>query len=131
MTPIKHRRGNGAVKIRDLLNSKEFKYRDVVTVKPEDTVFQAILILVEHNMGALPVCTQEGNLVGIITERDIVRKCLTNSSGLELIAANQMPPSINHARIGEAILLGRESLGIVIQKCQFLFLVCRDLGLHW
>lgn len=33
-----------------------------------------------------------------------------NSSGLELIAANQMPPGINHARIGEAILLGRETI---------------------
>jgi predicted amino acid racemase len=33
-----------------------------------------------------------------------------NSSGLELIAAGRMPIEINHARIGEAILLGRETL---------------------
>ncbi|WP_455210300.1 alanine racemase, partial [Kaarinaea lacus] len=33
-----------------------------------------------------------------------------NSSGLELIATNKMPPGINHARIGEAILLGRETV---------------------
>ena len=32
-----------------------------------------------------------------------------NSSGLELIAAGKMPDRINHARIGEAILLGRET----------------------
>lgn len=32
-----------------------------------------------------------------------------NSSGLELIAAGGMPARINHARIGEAILLGRET----------------------
>ncbi|MET0104722.1 MAG: alanine/ornithine racemase family PLP-dependent enzyme [Sedimenticola sp.] len=32
-----------------------------------------------------------------------------NSSGLELIAAGRMPERINHARIGEAILLGRET----------------------
>jgi predicted amino acid racemase len=32
-----------------------------------------------------------------------------NSSGLNLIASRQMPPRINHARIGEAILLGRET----------------------
>ena len=32
-----------------------------------------------------------------------------NSSGLELIAAGKMPARINHARIGEAILLGRET----------------------
>jgi len=32
-----------------------------------------------------------------------------NSSGLELIAAGKMCPGVNHARIGEAILLGRET----------------------
>lgn len=34
----------------------------------------------------------------------------SNSSGLELIATGRMPKSINQARIGEGILLGRETL---------------------
>lgn len=33
-----------------------------------------------------------------------------NSSGLDLIASGQMPARINQARIGEAILLGRETI---------------------
>lgn len=33
-----------------------------------------------------------------------------NSSGLELIASGRMPGRVNHARIGEAILLGRETV---------------------
>ncbi len=33
-----------------------------------------------------------------------------NSSGLDLIASGRMPERINHARIGEAILLGRETV---------------------
>lgn len=33
-----------------------------------------------------------------------------NSSGLELIASGHMPARVNHARIGEAILLGRETV---------------------
>lgn len=33
-----------------------------------------------------------------------------NSSALQLIASGQMPPPVNHARIGEAILLGRETI---------------------
>jgi predicted amino acid racemase len=33
-----------------------------------------------------------------------------NSSGLELLASGRMPARINHARIGEAILLGRETV---------------------
>ncbi len=33
-----------------------------------------------------------------------------NSSGLQLMASGRMPRRINHARIGEAILLGRETV---------------------
>ncbi len=33
-----------------------------------------------------------------------------NSSGLDLIASGRMPNKVNHARIGEAILLGRETM---------------------
>jgi predicted amino acid racemase len=33
-----------------------------------------------------------------------------NSSGLDLIASGRMPKRVNHARIGEAILLGRETI---------------------
>lgn len=33
-----------------------------------------------------------------------------NSSGLALIASGRMPKRINHARIGEAVLLGRETI---------------------
>ena len=33
-----------------------------------------------------------------------------NSSGLSIIAAGHMPSRVNHARIGEAILLGRETV---------------------
>jgi len=33
-----------------------------------------------------------------------------NSIGLELIASGRMPGRVNHARIGEAILLGRETI---------------------
>jgi predicted amino acid racemase len=32
-----------------------------------------------------------------------------NSSGLDLVASGRMPKRVNHARIGEAILLGRET----------------------
>lgn len=40
---------------------------------------------------------------------ELERLSAVNSSGLELIAAGRMPSRINHARMGEAILLGRET----------------------
>lgn len=67
------------MKIGKLLSSKDFKYRSLVTVGQDETVSVAIRSLVEHDKGSLPVHDDEGNLVGIITERDIVRKCVAHS----------------------------------------------------
>ncbi len=70
------------MKIRDLLKIKDFKYRVVVTIGPNETISAAIQKLVEHDRGSLPVCNDKGELVGIITERDIVRKCFARSDAL-------------------------------------------------
>jgi len=42
-------------------------------VAPEATVFEAIKIMAEKNIGALPVLSR-GSIVGIFTERDYTRK---------------------------------------------------------
>ena len=47
--------------------------RELVTAKPNDTVKKAIDILFDHKIGALPVCEADGKLVGIISERDILK----------------------------------------------------------
>ena len=49
------------------------KERPLRTITPEKTVQEAIKILNDHNIGALPVCNAKGELAGIITERDILR----------------------------------------------------------
>ncbi len=48
------------------------KGRDVITVAPDRSVYDAARILVEHNIGGLVVMTGE-RPVGILTERDILR----------------------------------------------------------
>ncbi len=60
------------MKIRDLLKTKS---RTVITIGPNDTVSAAVQKLAEYDRGSLPVCNDKGELVGIVTERDIVRKC--------------------------------------------------------
>lgn len=45
------------------------------TISPDQTILQAIVILCRHNIGALPVLDVEGSLVGILTERDVLRLC--------------------------------------------------------
>ena len=44
---------------------------DVVCVKPDDFLHLAAERMVVHRVGGLPVLDDEGNLVGMLTERDI------------------------------------------------------------
>lgn len=56
--------------VRDLLNRKPAK---IVMIDPRCTVLQALLKMDEHGIGALLVADREGNLGGIVTERDIAK----------------------------------------------------------
>ncbi len=67
------------MKLAELLNSKDFKHRTTATAGPNETILAAINKLSEHDRGSLPVCNSKGELVGIITERDIVRKAFARS----------------------------------------------------
>jgi CBS domain-containing protein len=58
------------MQVRDVLRSKN---RAVVTIQPEASVADALDLLVPHNIGSLPVVDGRGRLVGIFTERDVLR----------------------------------------------------------
>ena len=49
----------------------EIMMRDVITVSPEDTVEDALLVIHKRRLGALPV-VEGRKLVGIITKRDVL-----------------------------------------------------------
>ncbi|MCJ7577786.1 MAG: CBS domain-containing protein, partial [candidate division Zixibacteria bacterium] len=60
------------MKVRDVLKDKG---SDVITIGAEVTVYEAIKTLVEKNIGSLLVLEESGRIVGIITERDILKEC--------------------------------------------------------
>lgn len=45
----------------------------VVTIRPEQTIREAIALLSKHNIGALVAVDEAGQPVGILSERDITR----------------------------------------------------------
>jgi CBS domain-containing protein len=59
-------------KVRDIL---KIKGTSIFSVKPAITVFEALELMVEKNIGALLV-SDEGKFVGIFTERDYARKVI-------------------------------------------------------
>ena len=65
------------MKVRDFIKLKNQK---PITIGEGETVQTAIKILVDNNIGALPVVDDKDKLVGIVSERDILKECLNNSS---------------------------------------------------
>lgn len=56
----------------------EIMSKDVVTVTPDETVALASRLLSRHNIGSMPVCQKDGIIRGVITDRDIVLRCVAN-----------------------------------------------------
>ena len=58
------------MKLQDIMTSR------VVRIHPEETVTVAARALEHYNIGVLPVCGSDGKLCGLVTDRDLVIRCL-------------------------------------------------------
>lgn len=66
------------------------KSRRVFTIDPEQTLADAVLLLAKYNVGALIVTGNEGKVVGIISERDIVRQAAERRDHLSMKVSDVM-----------------------------------------
>lgn len=60
------------MKLRELMTPNP------ICVAPETPVDAAARLLTQYNIGVLPVCTPDGQLQGLLTDRDIVTRCLAS-----------------------------------------------------
>ena len=58
------------MQVRDLL---DLKHREVVTVDPDATVDAAMELLLHHKISCLPTVDSDGELQGILSDKDIFR----------------------------------------------------------
>jgi len=58
------------MQVRDVLKTKGGR---VISIDPDASVSEAIARLVQNNIGSLPVVDDQGQLVGIYSERDALR----------------------------------------------------------
>ncbi len=78
------------MKVSDILHAKG---SNVFTVTRSDTVAKAVDILGEHNIGVVLVLGDVGELCGILSERDIVRRLReSGASALEGAVGKCMTP---------------------------------------
>ena len=57
---------------------KEIMSRSVVKIHPEESVDVAARMLTHYNIGALPVCDDQDRLIGMVTDRDMVTRCMAS-----------------------------------------------------
>ena len=57
--------------VKQILDIKGYDY---FSINPNGTVFEALQIMAEKNVGALMVIDDEGKLIGMFSERDYARK---------------------------------------------------------
>jgi CBS domain-containing protein len=59
-----------------MTNARNIMHQGVECVPEGETLDRAAQLMREHNVGSLPVCGSDDRLKGIITDRDIVVKCI-------------------------------------------------------
>ncbi len=64
--------------VQDILRNKGNK---VFSVSDKSKIREAIAMLNEHNIGVVLVMNKSDKLVGILSERDIIRRSLTQETG--------------------------------------------------
>ncbi len=72
--------------IKHLLDRKG---RDIISVKPEDSVLDAIRLMAEKGIGSL-VVMEDQELLGIMSERDYARKVIIKGRSSESTAVSEI-----------------------------------------
>ena len=60
------------MKIREIMTNP------AIRINQEEPVSVAARLLARYNVGSLPVCTGEGKLCGVVTDRDLVTRCMAS-----------------------------------------------------
>jgi len=98
------------MKIREVMS------KPAIRISPEETVAVAARTLTHYNIGAMPVCGSDGRLCGLLTDRDIVTRCLAAGRSPEDTAVRDVMtgkvivarPDMDAAMV--AGLMGREQI---------------------
>jgi Predicted signal-transduction protein containing cAMP-binding and CBS domains len=95
------------------------KGRDVVTTPPHRTLAEAAALLTARNIGAAVVTDAQGRILGILSERDIVRAIGRDSAAaLNDAVSKHMTAPVVTADEGECLDMTMEKM--TIRRCRHL-----------
>jgi CBS domain-containing protein len=95
---------------------REIMTGTVVRINPEETVAVAARTLARYNIGMLPVCGGDGRLCGVVTDRDLVTRCIaagkepTRTTVREVMTSNVVSARQDMDTVAAAQLMGRQQI---------------------
>lgn len=109
----------------------EVMSRDVATATPETTLRQAWQTLLDHNVKALPVVTEEDGIVGIVTQTDFIKHTmLAPHTGLRQRIGNVIGLGPKAPRLVSEIMTRRVQSALPETMIAKLVPPMADMGLH-
>ncbi|MPZ64532.1 MAG: CBS domain-containing protein, partial [Pseudonocardiaceae bacterium] len=84
-----------------MATAREIMSSNPVSIAASDSVREAARRMAELSVGSLPICGEDGQLKGVITDRDIVVKILANDKDPRSIHASELAQ-------GEAVTIGAD-----------------------
>ena len=73
-----------------MTTARNIMHSGVECVPEHETLDRAAQLMREHNVGSLPICGNDNRLKGIITDRDIVLKCVAIGQDPSKMTAAQL-----------------------------------------
>lgn len=73
--------------VAEILKAKK---KQLSTITPDKTVQDAVNLMVERRIGSLVVVDPKSELVGIITERDVLRQCAKDPTKLSQVKVGEV-----------------------------------------
>ena len=61
------------------MKAKDVMTRQVIRIAPDASIFEALRLMLQHKISGLPVVNKIGNLVGIVSEGDFLRRAETDT----------------------------------------------------
>ena len=99
------------ITVKQLLKSKGSS--EIWSVEPEASVYDALNLMSQKNVGALPVI-KGGKLVGVISERDYARKViLKGKTSLSTPVSEIMTPRVFSVQLGQKMT---EAMALMSEK---------------
>lgn len=79
--------------------------KDVITATPDQSVLEVADLMKEHDVGAILIAESDGKPLGMITDRDIVLRCVCGGGDCsETKASDIMSPSVDTVSMDSGIM---------------------------